>query len=138
MHSPAHIGYEDRIPQRIRLEPAVSLVSFGLGPRRSTAAAQTFHGQFSMGFTTNLHESNSSVRIPSHLTPSTAGGGCRVRGHRPRALSALEPCQIAFRVAMDRSLSLRSDLASSIRSAIRSPLAGADRMGEISEFICRN
>ena len=131
MHSP-EIGHGDRIPQRIRLEPAVSLVSFD--PRRSRAAAQTFHVQLSVG-------SKSSVRIPSHLTSSTARGGCRVRGHRPPARNAFEPCQIAFRVAMDRSLSLRSDLASSIRSAVRSTSAGADRivgasmMGKISEFI---
>ena len=133
MHSPAEIGHEDRIAQGIRLEPAVSLVSLDLDRQ----AIEGRGANFSRPVLGEIHHEYSQNPIPARTFASNSldsWGGYRVRNH----------VKIAFWVAMDRSLSHRSDIASSIRSAIRSTSAGADRhrrkvkMGNIRKFIHRN
>ena len=80
------------------LSQAVSLVSFGRDPKRSSAAEQTFHGQFSWASPSNFHESNSGTHGFA-FSSLDSWGGCCVWPSLAR--NALEPCELAFRVAID-------------------------------------
>jgi hypothetical protein len=96
-------------------------------PQMLASRGRTFHGQLSLH--TDIQASNSLVmRISCIWLTGQLGAAFVYVAIRPPA-RAFEPGRIVFRNAIDRSLRLRSDLASSGRSAVRSTPGGADRHG---------